>query len=76
MASNVQIELWHAEKVATQTTVGLAPNGIHYGAWGETRIPRADLERLVAPCPPRMSAALATAPITLFLWPLPTPAKP
>src|SRR5579864_1537609 len=38
MASSAQIQLWHAEKVATQVEVGMAPNGIHFAAWGETRI--------------------------------------
>jgi hypothetical protein len=59
MASNIQIELWHAEKVATQTTVTQAPNGIHYASWGETRISETDLERLVAAVPTALSAALS-----------------
>ncbi|MGB7546300.1 MAG: hypothetical protein WBM14_00995 [Terracidiphilus sp.] len=58
MSSSAQLELWHAEKVATQTTVGQAANGIHYGAWGETRISESDLERLVSAVPATMSAAL------------------
>ncbi len=58
MSSSAQLELWHAEKVATQTTVGLAPNGIHYGAWGETRISESDLERLVGAVPATLSAAI------------------
>lgn len=58
MASNVQLELWQAEKVATQTTVGAAPNGIHYAAWGETRIPEAELERLVGAVPATLAPAL------------------
>ena len=60
MASNVQLELWHAEKVATQSTVGQAANGVRYAAWGETRVPEADLERMVGAVPATMSAALAT----------------
>ena len=60
MASNVQIELWHAEKVATQTTVGQAPNGIRFASWGETRIPEQDLERMVGAVPAALSAALST----------------
>jgi len=60
MASNVQIELWHAEKVATQTTVTQASNGIHYASWGETRIPESDLERLVGAVPATLSAALSS----------------
>ena len=47
MASSAQIQLWHAEKVATQVEVGAAPNGIHFAAWGETRIPEGDLQRLI-----------------------------
>jgi hypothetical protein len=60
MASNVQIELSHAEKVATQTAVGQAPNGIHYAAWGETRVPESELEQMVGAVPQAMSAALQT----------------
>jgi hypothetical protein len=33
MSTSAQIELWHAEKVATQVTVSDAANGIHYAAW-------------------------------------------
>ncbi len=59
MASTAQIDLWHAEKVATQVTVSPAPNGIRYAAWGETRISDADLERLVGAVPAALSPALA-----------------
>ena len=59
MASSAQIELWHAEKVATQVKVAEAPNGIHYASWGETRISEVDLERLVGAMPATLSAALA-----------------
>jgi hypothetical protein len=58
MASGAQIELWHAEKVATQVAVQEAPNGIHYAAWGENRISDADLERLVGAVPATLSGAL------------------
>jgi hypothetical protein len=58
MASSAQIELWHAEKVATQVTVSQATNGIHYAAWGETRISEPDLERLVGAVPATLSEAL------------------
>jgi hypothetical protein len=68
MASNVQIELWHAEKVAAQTTVVQAANGIRYAAWGETRVPEADLERMVGAVPAGMSAALASR--TYYFVPL------
>jgi hypothetical protein len=56
--ASAQIELWHAEKVATQGTVSTAPNGIHYAVWGETRVPETDLERLVGAVPSTLSAAL------------------
>jgi len=58
MASSAQVELWHAEKVATQATVTQAPNGIHYAMWGETRVSEPDLERLVGAVPASLSAAL------------------
>ena len=59
MASTAQIDLWHAEKVATQSPVGEAPNGIHFAAWGETRITDADLERLVGAVPAALAPALS-----------------
>ncbi len=68
MASNVQIELWHAEKVATQTTVGQAPNGVHYATWGETRIPDSEVDHLVGAVPAGMSAALSNR--TYYFVPL------
>jgi len=58
MASGTQIELWHADKVATLVTVQEAPNGIRYASWGENRISDADLERLVGAVPAVLSAAL------------------
>jgi hypothetical protein len=58
MASSAQVDLWPAEKVATQVSVAEAPNGIHYAMWGETRISDADLERLVSAVPATLSAAL------------------
>jgi hypothetical protein len=59
MTSTAQLELWQADKVAAQSPLLKAPNGIHYAAWGETRIPESDLERMVAAVPASMSAALA-----------------
>lgn len=59
MASPAQIELWPAEKVATQVTILQASNGIRYASWGETRISDADLERLVGAVPATLSAALS-----------------
>jgi len=58
MASFAQIELWPAEKVATQVAVAQAANGIRYAAWGETRVSEPDLERLVGVVPATLSAAL------------------
>jgi hypothetical protein len=60
MQGTAQIELWHAEKVATQVPVMQASNGIHYAAWGETRISEPDLERLVQAVPATLSAALSS----------------
>jgi hypothetical protein len=59
MASMAQIELWHAEKVATQVTVSEAPNGLRYAAWGDTHITDADLERLVGAVPAALAPALS-----------------
>jgi hypothetical protein len=59
MASTAQIELWHAEKVATQVAVGEAPNGIRFAAWGDTRVTDADLERLVGAVPSALAPALS-----------------
>jgi hypothetical protein len=58
MSSTAQIELWPAEKVATQVTVIEAANGIHYAAWGETRVSEPDLERLVCAVPATFATAL------------------
>jgi hypothetical protein len=58
MASIPQIELWPAEKVAEQAEIRTATNQIHYAAWGETRLPDAELEHLVGAVPATLSAAL------------------
>jgi hypothetical protein len=60
MASHVQIDLWQAEKVAAQSTVAQSSNGIRFAAWGETRVPEVDLERMVGAVPATMAAALAS----------------
>src|SRR5580692_3862248 len=59
MASASQLDLWHAEKVATQVAVSEAPNGIRFAAWGDTRITDADLERLVGAVPAALAPALS-----------------
>jgi hypothetical protein len=58
MALSAQVELWHAEKVATQAEMATAPNGIRFASWGETRISDADVERLVAAVPATLAPAL------------------
>jgi hypothetical protein len=58
MSTGAQIELWHAEKVATQVTVIEAANGIHFAVWGENRISDIDLERMVGAVPATLSDAL------------------
>lgn len=58
MTSSAQIELWQAEKVAAQVEITTSPNGIHYAAWGETRLPEADLDRLVGAVPSTLAPAL------------------
>ena len=58
MSAGAQIELWHAEKVATQAPVVEAANGLHYAAWGENRIADADLERLIGAVPASLAASL------------------
>ena len=58
MSTSAQIELWHAEKVATQVAVAQAANGIHYAAWGETRVSEHDLEQLVGAVPATLAPAL------------------
>jgi hypothetical protein len=59
MSSSIQVELWHAEKVATLVTVTEASNGIHYATWGETRVSEPDLDRLVGAVPATLSPALS-----------------
>ena len=58
MAGTAQIELWPADKVATQVAMLAANNGIHYAVWGETRVPESDIERLVAAVPAPLAPAL------------------
>jgi hypothetical protein len=60
MPSSAQIELWNAEKVATQVSVNLAPNGVRFAPWGETRVSETDLERLVAAVPAALAPALSS----------------
>jgi hypothetical protein len=59
MSTSAQVELWPAEKVAAQVKVSPAANGVNFAAWGETRVPEADLAHLVGVVPSALSAALA-----------------
>ncbi len=59
MASPAQIELWPAEKVATQASVTQAANGIRYASWGDTRLSEPDLEHLVGAVPAALAPALS-----------------
>ncbi len=45
-------------KVASQAALATAPNGIRYGAWGETRLPGTDIELLVGAVPAALAPAL------------------
>jgi len=58
MAPSAQVELWPAEKVATQTEMAVGANGIHFAQWGDTHIAEADLERLVGAVPTSLAPAL------------------
>ena len=50
---------WPAENVASAATVAEAPHGVHYAAWGETRVGHADLERLVGAVPRSLAPSIA-----------------
>jgi hypothetical protein len=60
MPSSAQIELWQADKVATQVSGAFASNGIRFAMWGETRVSEPDLERLVAAVPASLAPALTS----------------
>jgi len=59
MGTSAQVELWSAERVAAEVTVVTAPNGVHFGTWGEIRLPQADIERMVGAVPQALTAALS-----------------
>jgi hypothetical protein len=58
VTSSAQIELWPAEKVATQVNTQETPNGVRYASWGETRITDAVIEHLVGAVPAALAPAL------------------
>jgi hypothetical protein len=49
---------WPADKVAATTTAVLAANGVHYAAWGETRVSQPELEKLVGVVPRTLAPAI------------------
>jgi hypothetical protein len=57
MAEGVQSELIQAAQVIREAAVRLAPNGIHYAAFGDNNLDEKDLERMVQAVP----AAIANA---------------
>ena len=58
MAPSAQVELWPAEKVATQAEMAVGANGIHFALWGDTRVAEADLDKLVGAVPLSLAPAL------------------
>ncbi len=58
MVPSAQIELWPAEKVATQVEMAVGANGIHFAQWGDTRVSEVDLERLAGAVPLSLAPAL------------------
>jgi hypothetical protein len=59
MAEAAQIELLPAQKVAQETAVQQATNGICYATFGETNLVTADLEQILQAVPSSISAALS-----------------
>ncbi|HEY0263445.1 MAG TPA: hypothetical protein VGC07_02875 [Granulicella sp.] len=59
MAENVQSStLIHAVKVAQQTALEQAPNGVRYAAYGQNNFVPGELERIVQAVPANIAAAL------------------
>jgi hypothetical protein len=59
MVGAAQIELLPAQRVAQESQVLQAPNGICYAQFGETHLTPQDLERIVQAVPASMAAALS-----------------
>jgi hypothetical protein len=59
MAEGVQGGLVQAVRVARETAVRKAPNGINYAAFGENNLDEKDLDRMVQAVPVTIAAALA-----------------
>ncbi len=58
MAESVQSVLVPASQVAREVEVQKAPNGVSYGAYGETTIPAHELDRMVQAVPVSIAGAL------------------
>src|SRR5579884_2145813 len=58
MAETAQIELLPAQKVAQETHIVQAPNGVCYAQFGDTHLPAQELERIVQAVPSGVAAAL------------------
>jgi hypothetical protein len=59
MSVNAQIELWPAARVAAAAPVQQSASGVCFAAFGETRFPAPDLERMTGAVPPAVAAALS-----------------
>jgi len=57
-AGHPPVELWPADKVASTASIATTQQGIHFAAWGETRVTQPDLERLVGAVPRALAPAL------------------
>jgi hypothetical protein len=53
-------EPWPADKVAATATVATAAQGVHYAAWGDTRVSTPELEKLVGAVPRTLAPAIET----------------
>ena len=51
MTTSAQLEWWPAEKVAANTTIATAANGLRFTSWAEARISHAEMEYLVGAVP-------------------------
>jgi hypothetical protein len=58
MAESVQSMLVPAVQVAREVVVRKAPNGVNYGAYGDTTIPAPELDRMVQAVPALIAGAL------------------
>lgn len=57
--TSAQLEWWPAEKVAANTTIATAANGLRFTSWAEARISHAEMEHLVGAVPRVLAPAIA-----------------